>query len=402
MKFNTDSISVFLKYKLVYWMLYLAIISVSIGSISAFFLWALDKVGNINEYHPFTIYFMPIGGLIIVFTYQYFNKEASEGNKLLFNSYQNKNSILPWLMAPLVLLGTLITHLIGGSAGREGTAVQMGSVIASRLNRVFPAHIIPHHKLLLTIGISAGFAAVFGTPLTAAVFAFEMFSSKKRLHLYYFPLVLIVAFLAHLTCLAWNVPHTEYAIGLLPVLNLTTVLWVGIAGVLFGLTARVFVFNTHFWADYFKQIFANPYIRICIGGIGLAFVISYFELNRYSGLGIQYISQSFYYEAPFFDFLLKLLLTGLTLGIGFKGGEVTPLFFVGATLGSFLSLLIPLPIGILAGIGFVSVFSGATKTPFACAIMGAELFGFNGFVFFLIATLIAYFISGKKSIYNHF
>lgn len=402
MKFNTESIRVFLKYKLVHWMLYLVVISGCIGSISAFFLWSLDKVGNINEYHPYTLYFMPIGGLIIVFTYQYFNNESAEGNKLIFNSYQNKSNMLPWLMAPLVLLGTLLTHLTGGSAGREGTAVQMGSVIASKLNRIFPTHIIPHHKLLLTLGISAGFAAVFGTPITAAVFAFEMFNRKKRLHLINFPLVLIVAFLAHFTCLAWNVPHTTYAIGLLPVFNITTVLWVGVAAVIFGLIARIFVLNTHFWADFFKQKFPNPYTRIIIGGISLAFLISYYELNRYSGLGIQYISQSFYFEATFFDFILKLLLTGLTLGIGFKGGEVTPLFFVGATLGSFLSFFIPLPIGILAGIGYVSVFSGATKTPVACAIMGVELFGFDGFAFFIIATLIAYFISGKKSIYNHF
>ncbi|MEP6803218.1 MAG: chloride channel protein, partial [Flavobacterium sp.] len=205
---------------------------------------------------------------------------------------------------------------------------------------------------------------------------------------------------AYFTVEFWQVKHTHYTIPLVPEITVTNVLYVIIVGILSGFAALLFSRSTHFWGTLFSKNIKYPPLRPFIGGIFLAIAFAGFGLTKFSGLGVPVIVDSFSNPNPWYDFLLKILFTGFTLGAGFKGGEVTPLFFVGATLGSTLSLIIPLPIALLAGLGFVAVFSGATHTPIACTIMGMELFGIQPGIFIAIACIIAYFSSGSVGIYK--
>jgi H+/Cl- antiporter ClcA len=315
----------------------------------------------------------------------------------LLEEYENPQKVIPFKMAPLVLFGTLITHLFGGSAGREGTAVQMGGAIADQFTKIFKLD-NSERKILIILGISAGFSSVFGTPLAGAIFALEVLYFSK-INLKSIILSFLVAYAAYFTVEFWQVKHTHYSIPEVPQISISTLSYTIIIGVLSGLAALLFSRSTHFWGSLFSKI-KYPPLRPFIGGIILAIAIAGFGFTKFSGLGVPEIVNSFSNQSQWYDFLLKILFTGFTLGAGFKGGEVTPLFFVGATLGSALSVIIPMPIALLAGLGFVAVFSGATHTPIACTIMGLELFGLQPGIFIAIACIVAYFSSGSVGIYK--
>ncbi|WP_428231579.1 voltage-gated chloride channel family protein [Flavobacterium sp.] len=367
------------------------------GSASAFFLVALEWVTQFRIQHDWIIWLLPFGGLLVGLSYYYWGESVVKGNNLLLEEYENPKKVIPFKMAPLVLLGTLLTHLFGGSAGREGTAVQMGGAIADQFKNLFNLD-NAERKILIILGISAGFASVFGTPLAGAIFALEVLYFSK-INFKSIILSFLVAYAAYFTVEFWQVKHTHYSIPVVPAISFTTLIYVIILGTLSGFAALLFSRTTHFWGSLFSNI-KYPPLRPFIGGIVLAIAIAGFGLTKFSGLGVPVIVDSFSNANPWYDFLLKILFTGFTLGAGFKGGEVTPLFFVGATLGSALSLIIPLPIAFLAGLGFVAVFSGATHTPIACTIMGIELFGMQPGIFIAIACTIAYFSSGPMGIYK--
>lgn len=380
------------------WIFICALTGIFSGSASAFFLVALEWVTQYREHNNWIIWLLPIGGLIIGLCYHYFGKTVVKGNNLLLEEYENPQKTIPLKMAPLVLIGTLITHLFGGSAGREGTAVQMGGAISDQFTKLFKLD-NSDRKIVIILGISAGFASVFGTPLAGALFALEVLYFSK-ISYKSIPLTFITAYIAYFTVEFWQVKHTHYSIPILPEMNFTNILWVILVSILFGLAAMLFSRSTHFWSTLFSKTIAFPPLRPFIGGILLAVTIYFIGTTKYIGLGVPMIVDAFSNPNASYDFLLKILFTGFTLGAGFKGGEVTPLFFVGATLGSALSLIVPLPIALLAGMGFVAVFSGATHTPIACTVMGMELFGIESGVFIGIACIIAYFSSGSVGIYK--
>jgi H+/Cl- antiporter ClcA len=380
------------------WILICSLIGLFSGSASAFFLMSLEWATHIRNHNIWLIWFLPVGGLLIGLLYHYYGKDVVKGNNLLLEEYENPQKTIPLKMAPFVLLGTIITHLFGGSAGREGTAVQMGGAIADQFSRIFKLD-ATDRKTLLILGISSGFAAVFGTPLAGAFFALEVVYFCK-ISLKSCILSFIVAYFAHYTVGLWPVHHTHYSIPLIPELNLENLLWVIPVGALYGLAAMLFSRSTHFWSRLFSKTISYPPLRPYTGGIIFAVVVYYFGATKFIGLGVPSIVEAFSIPSNNYDFLLKILLTGFTLGAGFKGGEVTPLFFVGATLGSALSGYVPLPIALLAGMGFVAVFSGATHTPIACTIMGIELFGIESAVFIALACFIAYISSGSVGIYH--
>ncbi|MGO4772027.1 voltage-gated chloride channel family protein [Flavobacterium sp. W22_SRS_FK3] len=380
------------------WIFICSLIGFFSGSASALFLISLEFVTQFRIHHGWIVWFLPIGGLLVGLSYYYWGKSVVKGNNLLLEEYENPKDIIPFKMAPLVLLGTLLTHLFGGSAGREGTAVQMGGAIADQFTKIFNLN-NSERKILIILGISAGFASVFGTPLAGAIFALEVLYFSKIS----FKSILLsfsVAFVAYFTVEIWQVKHTHYSIPVVSEFNFTTLLYTVIIGILSGLAALLFSRSTHFWSSLFSKNIKYPPLRPFIGGIILAIAIAGFGFTKFSGLGVPVIIDSFSNANPWYDFLIKILFTGFTLGAGFKGGEVTPLFFVGATLGSALSLIIPMPIALLAGIGFVAVFSGATHTPIACTIMGMELFGIQPGIFIAIACTTAYFSSGSVGIYK--
>jgi H+/Cl- antiporter ClcA len=380
------------------WLFLSAIVGVLAGSASAFFLFFLDWVTEWRENHLWIIAFLPLAGLIIGLAYYYWGTEVVKGNNLLLEEFHSPKKLIPLKMAPLVLFGTLITHLFGGSAGREGTAIQMGAAISDQFSKLFSLN-ENDRKILLIIGISAGFAAVFGTPLAGAVFALEVMVFGKIKSEALLP-SLTTPFIADFSCMAWNVSHTQYSIPTVPDLGVINLLWAVLAGIIFGLTSWLFSRSMHFWTKLFKSIIKYAPFRPLIGGIFIAIAIYLMGNTKYIGLGIPVIMSAFSEDLNSYDFLLKILFTTFTIGAGFKGGEVTPLFFIGATLGNALVWFVPLPVALLAGMGFAAVFSGASNTPIACTLMGIELFGIESAIFIGVACLISYFFSGHTGIYT--
>jgi H+/Cl- antiporter ClcA len=380
------------------WLLLSAVVGVLAGSASAVFLMVLEAVTLYREQHFWIIALLPIGGLVIGLAYHYWGSSVVKGNNLLLEEFHSPRQIIPFKMAPLVLLGTLLTHLFGGSAGREGTAVQMGGAIADQFTRIFRLK-DNDRKILLVMGISAGFASVFGTPLAGAVFALEVLLIGRMRYEAILPSFL-TAVIADITCLMWPVSHTHYDIPIVPTLTAINLLWTILAGILFGLTALLFSKATHFWTNIFKSYIKYAPLRPVVGGIIIAALVFASGVTKYIGLGVPVIVESFQQPLMPLDFLIKILSTSFTLGAGFKGGEVTPLFYIGATLGNSLSAIIPLPMALLAGMGFTAVFSGATNTPIACTLMGIELFGVESGVFIGVSCVIAYLFSGHSGIYS--
>ncbi len=379
------------------WILITAALGAIAGSISAFFLLSLDWATNWRESHLWIIWLLPAGGLIIGLSYHLYGNSVVKGNNLLLEEFHSPKKIIPFRMAPLVLFGTIMTHFFGGSAGREGTAVQIGGAVADRFTKILKLS-KRDRQIVLIAGIAAGFGSVFGTPLAGGIFALEVLV-LGRIRLDAIVPSFLGAMFADYFCGVWGVHHTEYQILQVAEMNPQNLLWAMLAGIIFGLVAMLFSKSTHFWSHQFARFIKYPPLRPVLGGVVLALGIFAMGTTKYIGLGIPTIVESFSEKVNSYDFLLKVLFTSFTLGAGFKGGEVTPLFWIGATLGNALVWFIPLPMSMLAGMGFVAVFAGATNTPLACTVMGLELFGTEAGVFIALANGTAYLFSGHSGVY---
>jgi len=380
------------------WIFICLIIGVCAGTASAFFLQTLDWVTNFRETHIWVIAFLPIGGLLIGLLYHYYGKDVAAGNNLLIDTIHEPKQIIPFRMAPFVYIGTMVTHLLGGSAGREGTALQMSGAIADQLSK--PFHLSgEERKIVIIAAIAAGFGSVFGTPFAGIIFSLELLRIGKLKYTAFIPAA-AASLLADQITRLWQTPHTHYAIATIPEITAINLFYTVLAGMAFGLCDMIFCKGMKLSSDFFQRIIPFPPLRPMAGGILVALAIWLIGTTKYIGLGIPGIVESFETQQPAYDFALKILFTIVTLSAGFKGGEVTPLFFIGALLGNALSLVIPVPLSLLTGMGFVAVFAGATNTPIACTIMAIELFGFDITLYALIACVIAYLISGNHSIYE--
>ncbi len=395
------------------WTLLAAPMAAAVGTACALFLWSLELATLYRESHPALLFGLPAAGIAIVATYQAIGGKSAAGNNLLIDEIHEPGAGVPRRMGLLVLVATVITHLFGGSAGREGTAVQMGGSIAAACGRWFKLG-AADLRMLLMCGIAAGFAGVFGTPLTGAVFAMEVLTLGRISYEAIIP-CLIAALVGDWSCAAWGTHHTHYSINpdLVPSLGGATpyngllMIKVALAAVAFGLTSTLFSQTMHGLTKIWQRI-RPPLLRPVAGALVVIGLVYALGTRDYLGIGVSSpdpgavtILSSFHAGgAGDFSWWWKLLFTAITLSCGFKGGEVTPLFFIGAALGNSLAKLLHAPVDLFAGLGFIAVFAGATNTPLACTIMGVELFGGHYTVYFMIACFLAYGFSGHNGIYH--
>jgi H+/Cl- antiporter ClcA len=369
------------------------------GTASALFLTSLEYVTGLRVEHSWLLFLLPLGGAMVSYIYMKTGRTSSRGNNLILDQIHDSTETIPLRMAPLVLFGTLVTHLFGGSAGREGTAVQMGGSLADGLGRLLKIG-AADRKILLICGISGGFGSVFGTPLAGTVFGLEVLAIGLISHEALFP-AFVASFTGNLVATSlWGVPHIHYSIGEVPSLTFLVLAKVIIASILFGLTSMLFSSLTHTLKKWSALLLPNPVLKSAAGGLIIIGLVYAAGTRDYLGLGVPLIQDSFEEAMSPFAFLWKTLFTSVTLGTGFQGGEVTPLFAIGASIGSALSGFLDLYAPFLAALGFIAVFCGAANTPIACFIMGIELFGSEGAVYMFIACLISYFFSGHTGIYT--
>lgn len=390
------------------WLAVLLPMAVAIGSASAFFLWSLDALTRVRFSNPWLLWLLPLGGFAVGWLYHHYGKSAAAGNNLLIDEIHQPGAGVPRRMAPLVLIGTLVTHLFGGSAGREGTAVQMGGSIAGAFARILKLD-AGSVRLLLMAGVAAGFGSVFGTPIAGAVFALEVLVIGRMQYDALIP-CFIASLVADWTCGAWGIGHTHYHVNVAaagPHPDLWLLGKVVLAAIAFGLAGALFSWCSHKLADVFKRFIPRPEFRPVAGGllvIGLFFLAGtpdYLGLgvigNRPDAITLPAMFTSM--EIPASAWIWKLVFTVVTLGAGFKGGEVTPLFFIGAALGNALAVALGAPIDLFAALGFVAIFAGATNTPLASTLLGMELFGAGNGLYLATACIIAYRFSGHTGIY---
>lgn len=391
------------------WLAVLVAMAAIVGSVSAFFLGALDAVTRVRFASPWLLFLLPLAGLLMGWVDRNFGKSVRGGNNLLIDEIHQAGAGVPRRLVPLILLGTLVTHLFGGSAGREGTAVQMGGGIAATFGRVLKLD-AASVRILLMAGVAAGFGSVFGTPIAGAVFALEVLVIGR---LQYDGLVpcFIASVVADWVCRAWGIGHTHYEVAVFSG-SIHAELWllgkVVLAGVAFGVVSLVFSESSHRLRAAFERFIPRGELRPVVGGvcvIGLFFLCGtsdYLGLgvigNRPDALTLPALFHSA--EVPMSAWLWKLVFTVVTLSAGFKGGEVTPLFFIGAALGNALAHVMGAPLDLFVAMGFVAIFAGATNAPLASILLGIELFGAGNGLYIATACIVAYRFSGHSGIYS--
>lgn len=388
----------YLLLEVLHWLPVASLAGILAGTASAALLVSLQWATEIREAHHWIIALLPLAGLFVGCLYHFWGKPVETGNNLILEEVHDPRAVLPLRMTPLILLGTALTHLFGGSAGREGTAIQTGASLSDQLTHLFRFE-GKDRRLLLMAGISGGFGSVFGTPLAGAVFGMEVLAMGRLGYQAILP-CFVSAFVGDYVTRAWGVHHTRYQVTESASLNPSHMLWAVAAGAAFGLVAMLFAEATHSLSKFAKERIRWAPARPAAGGIVVAAAVLMTGTTRFIGLGIPTIVESFAAKLPPYTFAAKFLFTVVTLGSGFKGGEVTPLFYIGSTLGNALSYSVPLPTSLLAAMGFVGVFAGAANTPIASSLMALELFGPEAGSFAAIACVASYLFSGHTGIYH--
>ena len=398
--------------QLLVWTLLVLPVGVMAGSASALFLWSLQRVTEFRWQHGWLLFLLPVAGVVVGWIYHRLGRSAAGGNNLIIEQIHAPGGGVPRRMAPLVFGATLLTHLFGGSSGREGTAVQMGGSLASGYGRLCRFG-EDNMRVLLMAGVAAGFGSVFGTPLTGAIFAMEVLVIGHMRYDALIP-VLVASVVGDFTCTAWGIAHTHYSIAfdssLGERLRFDGVLMakVVVSAVAFGLVSRLFAELTHALQGLFQRLVPIDWLRPALGGALVIALVYAVGTRDYLGLSVSsppgtdavtLVSAFHAGGAAPWSWWWKLLFTAVTLAAGFKGGEVTPLFFIGAALGNTLAVALGAPVDLFAGLGFVAVFAGAANTPLACTVMGLELFGAPYAVYFAVACFLAYYASGHSGIY---
>ena len=375
------------------------IIGLIVGIIDTIFGRGLLLIGYIRkEYLYYFVPFLALAGLLIVFIYQKFAGKTGKGMGLIFEVGHGTEKEIPLRLIPIVTVATWITHLFGGSAGREGVAVQLGATLSHRFNKYF--NFPDKSKVFLVTGMAAGFGGLFQTPIAALFFGLEVLA-LGNLQLYALLPAVVAAFTASWTSSFLGLEKFTHIVNTTLSITPMTFVKFAILGIIFGIAGNLFVYLQSFLKKFAVEKIKNPYYRIFIIGIFLSVILLLLHEGRYTGLGTNLIENSFSGKQIFgYDWILKLLLTTLTLAAGFQGGEVTPLFSIGASLGVVIAIFFGLPIEFVAAAGYISVFGSATNTLLAPIFIGGEVFGFNNLPFFVIIVIFAYLVNRKISTYG--
>ena len=373
-------------------------VGIACGIASAVFLLALDWATRFRIAHEAIVYTLPLAGVAIGFVYQRWGQSIKAGNNLVLDTIHELREQIPLRMAPMVLVGTVLTHLFGGSAGREGTAVQMGASLADAIAHRFRLH-HDGRRQLLAAGIAGGFGSVFGTPIAGMIFGLEVVWVGRIEYHALLP-ALVASIVGDVVTRACGVQHTHYPT--VPFHAMTPLLaakWV-VFGTAVAVTAAAFVELTHRLKRGLEVRVPQLPVRMLIGGAAVVILWKLIGTSDYLGLGGPTILRAFDDPSlPPYAFAAKLVFTSVTLAAGFLGGEVTPLFFIGATLGATFGRVLGLPIELAAGVGLAGVFAAAANTPIALSIMAVELLGANVMPHVVIVCVIAYLLTGHRGIY---
>lgn len=375
-------------------------IGLIVGAIDAVFGRALLAIGSFRDAHLiFLLPFLALAGLAIVFCYKTWGKNTSRGMSLVFDVGHGREEAISLRLVPLIMGGTWITHLFGGSAGREGVAVQIGATVSHWIGRKLPfKH--PGNTFLL-IGMAAGFAGLFRTPLAATVFALEVLVAGRLKYRALLP-ALIASLIASATSGALGLEKFEVALTATTVLDATGVVRLVVLGIVFGIVGGAFAWCLAHAKTLAGRLAPNPYVRIGVTGAALSILLFALWQGRYCGLGTNLISAAFANGATIYswDWIAKFILTIVTLAAGYQGGEVTPLFSIGASLGIAVSGLVGIDPLLCAALGYAATFGGATNTLLAPIFIGCEVFGFSYLPAFFIVCAVAYLFNMDKSIYT--
>jgi H+/Cl- antiporter ClcA len=385
---------------LVRWVLLGAASGVLAGLASYAFLKSVSWATDTRLDHGWLLYLLPAAGLVVGLAYHYVGGRSALGNNLILDEIHEPTAWVPRRMAPLVFAGSVVTHVFGGSAGREGTAVQMSGSLSDVLARVLRLR-AADRRLLLVAAIAAGFGSVFGVPLAGCVFALEVQAVGRVRYDAIVP-AMTASLVGDRVVRALGYHHERMPVLSSPDLSIPMVAKVLVVGLACGVVALVFVELTHAVHRLFARRVAWPPLRPVVGGVLIIVLTAIVGTRDYLGLSVPLITRSLYggIGVAGAAFALKLLFTSITLGSGFPGGEVTPLFVIGATLGASLAHPLGLPATLGAAVGFVAVFAGATNTPLACTILGVEMFGAGPIVLLAVACIASYVISGDSGIYT--
>ncbi len=368
-----------------------------VGPIGALFAHALDSVTGLRGANPWLLYLLPVGGLIVTYLYNHAKLSAGGSTNAVFIAVRD-NKTMPFITAPLIFFSTTVTHLLGGSAGREGAALQLGGSITGKIGRVFKLS-DKDCRMMTLCGMSAAFAAVFGTPLAAAIFSMEVVSVGV---MYYAALVpcFISAMLG--AWIAEQMGVHAHAYELTEVLEFSPLALgkVILLAVLIAILSIVVCHAFKHGSTYLAKAFKNTYLRVVVGGVAIILLTLLLGTTDYNGAGGTIIAQAIVGNAIPYAFLLKILFTTITLGSGYKGGEIVPVFFIGATFGCTVGPLLGLPAGFAAALGMVALFSGVTNSPITSLLLSIELFGGQSIGLFAMACMVSYMLSGLSGLYS--
>lgn len=379
------------------WIIFAIIVGAIVGLCGTAFYFALSLVTVLRTQNTWLIFLLPLGGLGIVAMYRFLHNEKDTGTNLVISAIHSDDE-LPLRMAPLIFVSTLITHLFGGSAGREGAALQMGGSIGNALGKLFHFDDKDKHVMIMC-GMSAAFSALFGTPMAAAILPMEMVSVGVMYYIALVPCV-ISSLVAHGIAYSFGVSNEMFIIRSIPKFGIITSIEISVLAILCALVSILFCVLLHKSEDLYKRFFTNPYIRVIAGGCIIIVLTLLVGNQDYNGTGINIIEHCINGTVRPEAFLLKMIFTALTLGAGYKGGEIVPSFFTGAAFGCLFGNLLGFSPTLCTAVGMTAVFCGVTNCPITSLLISFELFGYNGMPYFLLATALSYMLSGYFGLYR--